>query len=161
MDYKYINQLLERYWQCESTLEEEEILKAFFSQSDVPVALLQYRPLFVYEHDEPKTDRLGEAFDKRMLQLVGDDEHVKARKLSMPARLMPLFRAAAMVAIILTLGNAVQMSFNSGEPVYIGMDDEVITSGESDVALVDTATIDTVKQSSVIMPVEEVPQLLK
>ena len=86
---------------------------------------------------------------------------MKIRRMKFTARLMPLFRAAAMVAILLTLGNAVQMSFNSGEPVYTGMGDEVITNGESDVALVDTATIDTVKQSSVIMPVEEVPQLLK
>ena len=31
MDYKYIEQLLERYWQCETTLQEENILRAFFS----------------------------------------------------------------------------------------------------------------------------------
>ena len=31
MDYKYINQLLDRYWKCETSLEEEEILRAFFS----------------------------------------------------------------------------------------------------------------------------------
>ena len=36
MDYKYINQLLERYWNCETSLEEEGILRAFFSQKDVP-----------------------------------------------------------------------------------------------------------------------------
>ena len=32
MDYKYIEQLLERYWACETTLEEEQILRAFFLQ---------------------------------------------------------------------------------------------------------------------------------
>lgn len=37
MDYKYINQLLERYWRCETSLEEEDILRSFFSQKDVPV----------------------------------------------------------------------------------------------------------------------------
>ena len=31
MDYKYINQLLDRYWKCETSLEEEEILRTFFS----------------------------------------------------------------------------------------------------------------------------------
>ena len=30
MDYKYIEQLLERYWNCETSLEEEQILRAFF-----------------------------------------------------------------------------------------------------------------------------------
>ena len=32
MDYKYIEQLLERYWQCETTPEEENVLRAFFAQ---------------------------------------------------------------------------------------------------------------------------------
>ena len=45
MDYKYINQLLERYWRCETSIEEEDILKAFFSQKDVPVELLRYKDL--------------------------------------------------------------------------------------------------------------------
>ena len=36
MDYKYIEQLLERYWNCDTTLEEEQILRTFFSQKEVP-----------------------------------------------------------------------------------------------------------------------------
>lgn len=161
MDYKYIDQLLERYWNCETTLEEEEILRAFFSQDNVPVELLRYRQLFIYEDSEPQADRLGDDFDERLLQQVGDGQPVKMRRMKITSRLMPLFRAAAMVAILLTLGNAVQMSFNTGEPVYTGMGDEVITSDGSNVALVDTAKIDTVKQSSIILPVDDGQQLLK
>ena len=48
MDYKYINQLLERYWRCETSLEEEDILRAFFSLDEVPAELLRYKPLFRY-----------------------------------------------------------------------------------------------------------------
>ena len=51
MDYKYIEQLLERYWECQTTLEEEAILRTFFRQEDVPASLLPYRQLFV-EEDE-------------------------------------------------------------------------------------------------------------
>lgn len=36
MDYKYIEQLLERYWECETSLEEENILRTFFSQDNIP-----------------------------------------------------------------------------------------------------------------------------
>ena len=43
MDYKYIEQLLERYWNCQTALEEERILRSFFSQEDVPAQLLQYK----------------------------------------------------------------------------------------------------------------------
>ena len=32
MDYKYINQLLNKYWEGATTLEEENILRSFFSQ---------------------------------------------------------------------------------------------------------------------------------
>ena len=51
MDYKYINQLLERYWQCETTLQEEAILRAFFSQDDVPESLMQYKALFSIQQE--------------------------------------------------------------------------------------------------------------
>ena len=47
MDCKYIEQLLERYWQCETSLEEEAQLRAFFNGSDVPEHLLRYKDLFV------------------------------------------------------------------------------------------------------------------
>ena len=48
MDYKYIEQLLERYFEAETTLKEEQILKAFFEQNDedMPESLRQYRSLF-------------------------------------------------------------------------------------------------------------------
>ena len=46
MDYKYIEQLLERYWQCETSLEEESILQTFFAQKEVPTEFLKYKGLF-------------------------------------------------------------------------------------------------------------------
>lgn len=49
MDYKYIEQLLERYWECETSIEEEAILRAFFLQKEVPAELARYKSLFVYE----------------------------------------------------------------------------------------------------------------
>ena len=36
MDYSFIDKLLERYWQCATSLEEEEKLKAFFRQKEIP-----------------------------------------------------------------------------------------------------------------------------
>ena len=76
MDYKYINQLLERYWRCETTLEEEQILRSFFSQTDVPEDLRKYRTLFLYEQTQPKTCRLGEDFDERMRSLIAEPTKV-------------------------------------------------------------------------------------
>lgn len=112
MDYKYIEQLLERYWRCETSLQEEEILRAFFSQEDIPAALLPYRDLFAYGQREKEESVLGSDFDQRVLGIIEKDEPVKARVITMRHRLMPLFKAAAVVAIILTLGNAMQVALS-------------------------------------------------
>lgn len=110
MDYKYIEQLLERYWKGETTLQEETILKAFFSQPDIPENLRKYCDLFAYETE--KADALGDGFDARILEMVG--EAPKAKTVTLTSRLMPLFKAAAIVAIVLTLGNAAQAPWDRG-----------------------------------------------
>ena len=101
MDYKYIEQLMERYWNAETSL----------SQKDIPAEMEHLRPLFV---DEAVGETLDDDFDARIMQAIGMEadksltmEHeVKAREVSLTQRLMPLFKAAAVVAIILTLGGA-------------------------------------------------------
>ena len=115
MDYKYIEQLLERYWKCETTLEEEEILRMFFSQKEVPANLLPFRDVFVYENNEKKQQVLGDDFDQKLMEMIDEPAHVKARVVTMAHRLTPLFKAAAVVAIFLTLGNAAQVAFNNEE----------------------------------------------
>ena len=110
MDYKYIEQLLERYWQGETTLQEENILRSFFSQQDIPEHLQKYKALFTYEKEEP----LGDDFDTRILEMIGEGEP-KAKTVTMISRLTPLFKAAAIVAIVLTLGNAAQTPWDIWE----------------------------------------------
>lgn len=160
MDYKYIEQLLERYWQGETTLEEEEILRTFFCQKEVPASLLPYQSLFVYEHEEPKEDVLGDDFDERILARV-EAEQPKARTVTLTQRLKPLFRAAAIVAIFLTLGNAIQMPFTN-EPTNIG--EAILNPHEPtavSVALGDSAVTDTMRQSNVHAIVKPEATLLK
>ena len=112
MDYKYIEQLLERYWQCETTLQEENILRSFFAQEEVPVWMMKYKSLF--EATAPVAQSLGEDFDNRILAMTVNQKKVKAKTVSMTQRLLPLFKAAAIVAIILTLANAAQAPWEWG-----------------------------------------------
>lgn len=119
MDYKYIEQLVDRYFACETSLEEEQILRVFFAQETVPVSLLQYRQLFV-EQTEAKHEVLSDDFDERILALVNgqqkaEPKRVKARIISMPQRLRPLYKAAACVAVVLALGQAAQMPYSERE----------------------------------------------
>lgn len=127
MDYKYIEQLLCRYFEAETTLKEEQILKAFFTQDDgdMPASLCQYKELFAAME---QSDVLTSDFDKRILKLISEPvasetpeipaapaapETVKAREISLSERLRPLFRAAAAVAIFLTMSTAINQSFKS------------------------------------------------
>ena len=121
MDYKYIEQLLERYWECTTSLEEENILRTFFRQKDVPASLLQYKALFTYEQTQKEEEVLGEEFDRKMMEMINEPTTVKARTIRLTQRLMPLFKAAAVVAIILTLGNAAQVAFNQEDPYDMNM----------------------------------------
>ena len=147
MDYKYINQLLERYWNCETSLEEEGILRAFFSQKDVPAELRQYQPLFAYQQLEAKEKHLGADFDNRLLAMIEEDEpiKVKARTITLTQRLKPMFKAAAIVAIFLTLGNAAQESFQTQQPSTTGVAGYNKVEKGASVALRDSAAIDTIK----------------
>ena len=121
MDYKYIEQLLDKYFECQTTLEEEQILRAFFAQENVPAHLLQYRELFVSQAFGKNAESLGTDFDERILSIIGAEKkekevkHVVARKVSLNKRLRPLYKAAACVAIVLAIGQAAQMPYYKSE----------------------------------------------
>ena len=84
MDYKYIEGLLERYFAAETSLEEESILRSFFSQEDIPADLEQWRALFTSEDVET----LDDAFDDRMLAMIDEEpQTVKAREVTLTQRL--------------------------------------------------------------------------
>ena len=119
MDYKYIEQLLERYWNCETSAEEEQILRIFFQQKEIPLHLRTYQPLFSYQK-KAEDVKLGEDFDQRILQEI-ERPVVKARHLTLYTRFMPLFKAAAMLCLLLTLGGLVKYAAysDSNEIVYI------------------------------------------
>lgn len=147
MDYKYIKQLLDRYWKCETSLAEEDILRTFFSQSTVPSELLRYRELFIYGQLNKETDVLSDDFDERVLSVIDEPAPVKARTITMTHRLKPFFKAAAVVAIFLTLGNAAQVSFSDDSDVRTNVPAgyDKVHRGTS-VAMGDSAVIDTLHQ---------------
>ena len=116
MDYKDIEQLLERYWQCETSVEEEATLRDFFAKEEVPAHLLRYKNLFVYQQVQQEVG-LGEDFDTRILAEV-----VKAKRLTLTGRFIPLFKAAAVIAIILSLGNVAQHSFSGDDGSVLATD---------------------------------------
>jgi len=120
MDYKFIEQLVERYFEAQTTLQEEEILRIFFSQEELPAGMEAIAALFAMEQADRQVEMLSDDFDARMLEMIGEETQepkivtVKAKTISFTQRLIPLFKAAAIVAIVLTLGNAAQAPWDRG-----------------------------------------------
>ena len=152
MDYKYIKQLLERYWNCETSLEEEDILRTFFSQEDIPSELESYKALFTYELGEGKNEALGDDFDEKMMDIIEGEESQKPEKakvISLTERLKPLFKAAAMVAIFLTLGNAAQVPFQKDDEYVGNTGNGQSVHGVSVAAIADSVSVDSMQQSNI------------
>lgn len=148
MDYKYIEQLIERYWVCETSLEEEQILRAFFHQKEIPASLLRYKAFFAYE-DAEKQKGLGDDFDAKILEKI-ERPAVKAKRLTLRSRLMPLMKAAAIVAVVMSIGMIAEHSMNKQEEPMIYVHDEYSeTSSELEVAVQQTAPEDSVNMISV------------
>ena len=129
MDYKYIEQLLERYWACETSLQEEQILRTFFQQQEVPEHLMAYKAVFDVQQEQAEAT-LGEDFDAKMMELLSGQGEVlpvdgaergAVKALPLQGRLLrrsffrPLYQAAGLVALILTIGIAAQRSFDDAE----------------------------------------------
>jgi len=69
-NYKYIEELLEKYWLGKTDLEEEKTLRDFFMQKQaLPAHLQQYQPLFVYQQEESEL-RLPDDFEARLLEKI-------------------------------------------------------------------------------------------
>ena len=145
MDYKYINQLLDRYWKAETSLEEEEILRAFFSQDELPAELKPYQALFSYEMGEAK------------------QEPNKAKVVSLTERLKPLFKAAAVVAIVLTLGNAAQVPFQNDVDNQIENVGYTKSGKGVSVAMGDSAAVDSMQRTGIdqVSTTNATPTILK
>lgn len=110
MNYSYIEQLIQRYWEGETSREEEQILRAFFAQEDVPEQLRQYAEYFSSLAEASQT-HLDSQFDERMLARI-EQPPVRLRPLTWGERLRPLFRAAAVVAIVVLIGSSVDSAIS-------------------------------------------------
>ena len=74
---KAIEKILEKYWQGETNLDEENQLRTFFNQPNVPNHLRIYQPLFVYQINEQQK-RVSDNFEEQVLERIRQyDEPMK------------------------------------------------------------------------------------
>jgi len=102
MDFKRIEQLLEKYWNAETSLEEETELHQFFQQADVPENLKETATLFRYFETE-KARSLNENFDAAVTK------QIKQRRRGKIVSMTNWFQIARVAAGIVVIVAAVYM----------------------------------------------------
>ncbi len=83
-EFNDIQTLLEKFWEGETSLEEERLLKSYFATGNVDARLLQFAPLF---------------------QAIREEQTVQLNKAKLvPIRPQMYWAAAASIAILLAVG---------------------------------------------------------
>ncbi|HLX67029.1 MAG TPA: hypothetical protein VKR41_08525 [Puia sp.] len=109
MEQAKIRALLEKYWQAETSVEEEKVLAEYFRQSEIPADLEPVRGVFAWREEEAEL-RPGADFDSRMLRRIGEMEGggkvIPGVGGGRKGKVVPGFavRFAAAAAVILCLG---------------------------------------------------------
>jgi len=70
MDSKKIEALLEKYWKCETSLEEEQLLRQYFQGSQIPERWRETANLFRYFEESKKKTLTDVTFDGEVLTKV-------------------------------------------------------------------------------------------
>lgn len=99
MDCKNIKALLDKYWEGETSLEEEQVLRRYFNEEQVAKDLEAFRPLFLYLKQE-KQQSSTQSFE----QLV---QPTNVRFLWLKTAI-----AAASIVLVLLLGGLVYQENN-------------------------------------------------
>lgn len=78
MDSKQLEELLQKYWDCETSLEEEERLREYFRTHDVPENFKEATVLFSY-FDRQRQKAVGPQFEDNMVKKLKSPvgKHVK------------------------------------------------------------------------------------
>jgi len=114
MDSKRIDLLLERYWNCVTTQEEEAEIKAFFNSGiDIPVHLKSTAPLFQYFREEAEIKLKDQDFDKKLMAQLQQQPKGKVRKLEQSFQ--NYMKVAAAIALIIVTSFVFRMEIWQGD----------------------------------------------
>lgn len=96
MNWLIIEQLLERFWEGETTLEEEQELKRAFLRDDIPTHLASFKNYFVYASEQNNIKHPQKDFETQLSEKLGP--------IKKPIFTIPKFLAYAASLLILISG---------------------------------------------------------
>ena len=129
MDLNRVELLLERYWNCVSTVEEENELKALLSSNDIPAELKDSAALFRY-FEQQQQATLDEKFTREIVAKIKHQQPPVVMKINRNIR--NYMRVAAAVLVILAASFVFRMEFWQGEkPTMLLVEDTFQTPEEA------------------------------
>lgn len=81
MDSNRIDELLQKYWSCETSLEEEQELRAYFNGGNIPEQWKETATLFRYFEQNKKKSLNDVSFDGRVMHKIHAPKQGKVMKL--------------------------------------------------------------------------------
>jgi hypothetical protein len=116
MDSKRIDLLLERYWNCVSTQEEEAELRAYFnSDTDIPPHLAHAAPLFQYFKNEAEIKLADPGFDEKLFDAMKQAEQPKAKVRKLELVFQNYMKVAAAIVIVIATSFIFRMEIWQGD----------------------------------------------
>lgn len=97
MNDKQLNQLLDRYFAAETSLEEEAQLRAFFRQDELPAEWQPYQAIF-QELEQQSAIQLPASVEKEIMARIESESSASVRRMHW----RPMLRYAAAVALLVT-----------------------------------------------------------
>jgi hypothetical protein len=114
MDSKRIEELLNKYWECETSLEEEQQLREYFTGNNIPPQFTESAQLFRFFSQQKKKSITDAAFDSRMVKNVRSEKS---------GRVVPIFynsmRIAAGLAVLMVAGWFIKTEVRKSTPQEI------------------------------------------
>lgn len=111
MDSDKINSLLNKYWACETTLEEERELRQYFTEGEFPESLRETAHLFRYFAENRKNSLNDVSFDRQVIERISIGKPGKGRKL-----IFNTMRIAAGVAVLVVATWLVRNEIRNNNP---------------------------------------------
>lgn len=111
MDSRQIEQMLEKYWNCETSLEEEQLLREYF-RGEVPESLKEAADLFRYFDWQKGQKIINPHFDKEVKVRI-ENNAPKGKSISLA---MNVARIAAGLLVVVTATYFVRQEIRKAYP---------------------------------------------
>ncbi|MBX2970011.1 MAG: hypothetical protein KF803_11625 [Cyclobacteriaceae bacterium] len=116
MDSKKLEELVKKYWDCETSLEEEQQLREYFRGDSIPETWRETAALFRY-FDEQKTKTVEPQFDETVVTRI--KEMPKKREGKVVKWVTASLRIAAGVAVLLAAVYFVRQELREDQAIAV------------------------------------------